>query len=118
MSAPVSATITCATFSPTPGMVCSSSIWCGHGRHSARDRGVELGQRLLDQLEPIQDRPGQLGVVGVEVSLSAWARSGILRRIWPLAISASTRGSVSPSIIARSIARADTVFSDDATVTA
>jgi hypothetical protein len=26
MSAPVSATMTCATVSPTPGMVCSSSI--------------------------------------------------------------------------------------------
>ncbi len=31
MSAPVSAMITCATSSPTPGMVCSSSIWCCHG---------------------------------------------------------------------------------------
>jgi hypothetical protein len=27
ISAPISAMITCATFSPTPGMVCGSSIW-------------------------------------------------------------------------------------------
>jgi hypothetical protein len=47
---------------------------------------------------------------------SAWARSGIFFRILPLAISASTRASVSPSIIAPRIARAGTVLSDDATV--
>ena len=47
---------------------------------------------------------------------SAWARSGIFVRIRPLAISANTRASVSPSIIAAMIARAETVFSDEATV--
>ena len=31
MSAPVSARITWATFSPTPAMVCSSSSRCAHG---------------------------------------------------------------------------------------
>jgi len=35
MSAPVSATMTCATFGPTPGMVSSRSIWCCHGLHAA-----------------------------------------------------------------------------------
>jgi len=34
MSPPVSAMMTCATFGPTPGMVCSSSIWCAHGTHA------------------------------------------------------------------------------------
>lgn len=69
MSPPVSAMMTCATFGPTPGMVCSSSIWCAHGTQVAS-----------------------------------------------IASSASTRGSVSPSIIAPRIARAETVLSDAATV--
>src|SRR5829696_9761130 len=50
-----------------------------------------------------------------KVPVSAWARSGILRRIRPFAISASRNGSVSPLIIAVSIALADTVFRLDAT---
>jgi hypothetical protein len=45
------------------------------------------------------------------VSSSARARSGIFLRI-----SASTRASVSPSIVAGKIARAETVFNDVATV--
>jgi len=49
------------------------------------------------------------------VPVNACARSGILRRILPLAMSASRSGSVSPLIIAASIARADTVFRLDAT---
>ncbi len=56
MSAPVSAMITCATFGPTPGMVCSSSIWCAHGWQCRSDQRVQLGQGLLDQVQAVQHR--------------------------------------------------------------
>ena len=111
MSAPVSATMTCATFFPTPGMVCNNSIWCGHGRQRLGDDRVQLGQSLLDQLQPPQHRLGQLGMVSLEGSSQRLRQVRILRRIC-LSRFASCIGS--PSIIAVSIARADTVFKLDA----
>ena len=62
-------------------------------RHAAAIDLVELGQRLLDQVQPVAGSTGPAGRGGRRSGpSSAWARSGILRRILPLAISASTRG--------------------------
>jgi hypothetical protein len=76
---------------------------------------VQLLQRVFDQVQAVQDRAGQPGVVLIEV---ADQRLGQLRNLRPrlsLAKSASTNGSSSPSINAPSIAHADTVFRLDST---
>ena len=69
---------------------------------------VQLGQGLLHQIQPPQHRAGQPGMVGIEVAGQGLCQLRILRRILPLAMSASPSGSCSPSIIAVSIARAET----------
>jgi hypothetical protein len=51
-----------------------------------------------------------------KLPVSASTRSGILARILPWAMFANTTGSDSPSIIAASINRAETVFRLDATL--
>ena len=94
MSPPVSAMITCATFGPTPGMVCSSSIWCAHGAHAAAIDRVQLGQCLLDRgpAGPGSTRPAGRGGRRSDPPAPGPGR-GSCDRIRPLAISASTRAS-------------------------
>src|SRR5688572_5120800 len=75
---------------------------------------VQLGQGLLDQVQPTQHRAGQPGMVGVEIAGQRLRQVRDLAPIRPFAISASRNGSVSPLIIAVNIARADTVFRLDA----
>jgi hypothetical protein len=79
------------------------------------DHRVQLDQGLLDQLQPPQHRAGQPGMVDIEMSGQRLSQIRVLRRIFPLARLARVSGLVSPSIIAVSIARADTVFRLDAT---
>ena len=52
------------------------------------DHSVQLGQGLLDQIQPLQHRPGQLGMVGIEVAGQRLSQIGDLRRIRPFANSA------------------------------
>jgi hypothetical protein len=76
---------------------------------------VQLRQGLLDKVQPTQHRAGQPGMVGVEVPSQRLRQVRDLAPHLPLAMSASRSGSVSPSIIAVSMARADTVVRLDAT---
>ena len=76
----------------------------------------ELGQRRLDQRRAGAGWCGPAGRGGHRSARSApRSAAGSCARILPLASSASTRGSRSPSIIAASIARAETVVRLDAT---
>ena len=110
MSPPVSAMITWATFGPTPGMVCSSSSWCAHGRLASAITASSSASACLDQLQAVQHACAPAARAGRRSARSApRPAAGILIRILPFAISASTRGSRSPAISAVSIARAETL---------
>lgn len=79
------------------------------------DRRIDLRRRQVDPLQAVQNRSGQLGVVGVEVPLQ---RPGQIRDLATHLALGHLRQQPCvglPSIIVANIARAE-VCSDDATV--
>ena len=67
MSPLVSARISWATLGPTPGNGLHKFQLVRPGLAGGSDHGVELDERVLDQLRPVQHGPRQLGVLIVEV---------------------------------------------------
>ncbi len=116
MSAPVSAMNTCATLTPTPGMVAQHLDLMRPRRAGRLDYEIQLGQRVLDHVQAVQDRAGQPGVVGVEVAGQRLGQFGGSCRAACPSPSGPTRARRPRRRSSRaSMARAETVFRLDTT---
>ena len=102
MSAPVSAMITCAIFDPDPGNGLQQLELVRPRLARGGDHRVQLGQRRLDQVEPVQDRTEPAGHGGRRSARSAPRPDpGSCGASCPWPARPAPRGSRSPSIIAR-----------------
>ena len=108
MSAPVSAMITCAVLSSTPGMVCSSSNWCAHGVAAAIVASSSTSAASTWSSR-CSIAPTSSAWWSSKCPVGASIRSGILRSILECARSAIAAASRLPATSSASIDHADTV---------